>query len=202
MQHAEPFAHADLDGLWRRPARSLDIVLADRARLAASIGAEPRPWRLVMLLAVSAVAATLPYGLVRGGDAWWRIAALYSGSVLLCYPSLQVFGAFLGNRLHPMQGLAMSLLIASVAAFFTLGFFPIVWFLGSTMRAGDWVTHDTASVVLLTVAFFAGAGRFLRCAVGAPALFAKRCAWAMLLAWLCLVAFVTLRMARELELLG
>jgi hypothetical protein len=202
LRLAEPFSAAELGAALRRPSRSFEVVLAGDGRLAASIAAQSAPWRLVAVLAACASVAAVPYGLVRGADAWWRIAALYAGSVLLCVPSLQVFGTFLGSRLQPVQSLALSLLIASIAALFTLGFFPIVWFLGRTMHAGDWITDDSASVALLLVAYVAGLAGFVRCATGASSLLPARGALPPLLVWLCLVTFVTQRMARELGLLG
>jgi hypothetical protein len=197
-----PFAAAELRGVLRDPAQALEIVLAARPRLAASIAAVGRPWPLVAVLALCTTVASLPYGLVLGASAFWKVTVLFGGSVLLCFPSLQVFGAYLGSRLQPVQNLALSLVIASVAALFTLGFAPIAWFLTATMAQGDWIDAHDVSLVLLAAALVAGLGQLTRCVRLEAGLLPNRSSLAVLVAWQALVVFVTLRMARALGLLG
>lgn len=195
---AEPYSTAELRQLLRRPAAAFDLVLARRDRLAATITAGTAAWGLALLLLVCTALASLPYGLVRGADAWWRIGVLFSGAVLLCYPALQVFGAYLGSRMQPAQNLALALVVSSVAALFSLGFFPIVWFLGQTMQVGDWIDADTASVVMLAAALLAGLLQLSRCLVRDASL---RANGLLLLVWQLLVVGVALRLARTLGLL-
>lgn len=197
-----PFDDGELAAVLRRPAQALAVVLAERQRLAASIGSGSAPWRLVLLLLACTALAALPYGLVLGLPAWWKIAALFGGSVLLCYPSLQVFGSYLGSRLQPLQNLALALVIAAVAALFTLGFCPIVWFLQATMRQGDWIDAAKVSVVLLAAALLAGLAQLTHCVALDRTLRPQPTSYGLLLAWQLLVLFVTLRMARALDLLG
>jgi len=199
---AEPFGFADLVGMARSPSRVLDMVLAERPRLAASIALSTAPWTLVAVLVLCTAVASLPYGVVDGWSNAWRVAALYGGSVLLCWPSLQVFGAYLGSSLRPLQNLALSLLIASVAALFSLGFAPIVWFLRATMVNGDWIDGNAVYVVLLAFGLFAGLGQFSRCVAGHRDLRPFGPAGILLLSWQVLVVFVTWRMARALGLVG
>ncbi|MEO6596158.1 MAG: hypothetical protein ABIP94_15530 [Planctomycetota bacterium] len=199
---ATPFATAELRALVRSPSRALDIVLGERQRLAASIAEGSAPYALVAILAACTVLASLPYGLVRGWSFTFRIAAFYGGSVLLCWPSLQVFGAYLGSSLRPLQNLALALLIASVAALFTLGFAPIVWFLQATMADGDWIDADVAYVVLLALGLLAGLGQLGRCVASTKKLRPLRSSWLLLGGWQMLVVFVAWRMARALDLLG
>jgi hypothetical protein len=198
---AEPYSSGELRLLLQNPGRTFDVVLAGRERLAATIGAGRTPWLLVSVLLLCTTLASLPYGIVRGAECWWKIAALLGGSTLLCFPSLQVFGAYLGCRLRPIQNLALALVISSVAALFTLGFCPIVWFLGQTMAVGDWIDADVASLVMLAAALAAGLAQLTRCASTDPSLRANG-SLPLLAVWQLLVAFVALRMARALGLFG
>lgn len=116
---------------------------------------------------------------------------------MLCYPALQVFGAYLGSRLRPSQNLALALVVSGVAALFTLGFAPIVWFLGQTMRAGDSIDTDTASTVMLGAALLAGLVQLSCCATHDRML---RRNGILLIAWQVLVICIALRMARSLNL--
>lgn len=195
-------AVAELHHLLRSPARAVDFVLADHGRLAASIARGQAPLLLSGLLLACSLVASLPYALANGWTVPWRIGALYSGSVLVCWPSLQVFGSFLGIRLHPTQSLQLSLLIAAAASIFTLGFAPIVWFLRATMRSGDWVDVDSMYRVLLVLALLGGIGQLGRCIGTNPALRGLRAAWPLLVAWQGLVLFITWRMARTLGLVA
>lgn len=199
---ALPFASAELRTLRREPARAFEILLTDRERLAATVAAVPRPWSLVAVLLACTALATVPYGVVRGGAAFWKVGALFGGAALLCFPSLQVFSAYLGSRLQPVQNLALSLLVAAVAALFTLGFSPIVWFLDLTMAEGDWIDASSASSVLLAAALTAGLAQLLRCSRLHEGLLPCRGSFGLLLGWQLLLAFVSLRLARSLDLLG
>jgi len=197
-----PFDAPELRAVLRRPARALEVVLAERPRLAASIAAADHSWQLAGILALCTAVASLPYGFVLGAASFWKVAVLYGGSVLLCLPSLHVFGAYLGSHLQPVQNLALSLVVASVAALFTLGFAPVVWFLEATMAQGDWIDAGDASVALLAGALAAGLAQLTRCAGLDRLLLPCRSSRWVLVAWQALVVFVALRMARALDLLG
>ena len=198
---ARPFTTDELRTLLRDPGRTFDVVLARRARLAASIAAPDDLRALVVVLLACTVLAAIPYGLVHGIASWWRIAALFGGSTLLCYPSLQVFGSYLGSELRPAQNAALALLVSSVAALFTLGFSPILWFLGLTMATGDRIDAGTASIVMLALALLAGLAQLSQCLFGDRGLRTGRSV-ALFLFWQLLLLFVALRMARALGLLG
>jgi len=195
---AEPYSITELQLVLRRPGSAFDLVLARRDRLAATITTGSAVWWLALVLLACTALASLPYGFVRGTSAWWKVGVLFSGSVLLCYPALQVFGAYLGSRMQPAQNLALALVVSSVAALFTLGFFPIAWFLGQTMQAGDWIDANVASVVMLGAALLAGLLQLSRCLVRDASL---RTNGLLLAAWQFLVVCVALRMARALDLL-
>ena len=195
------FTDSELRSALRRPAEVLDLVLSRRQRLAASIAEGNNPWLLAALLAVCSVIASVPFGIVRGVGAWWKVAALFGGTALLCFPSLHVFGAFLGGRLRPARNLAFALVIPGVAALFTLGFFPIAWFLAVTMQAGDVIDADKAATAMLAAALLAGLAHVSRCAAQHRSLLANG-SWPLLFAWQCLVVFVAFRLARALALFG
>src|SRR4030095_13036872 len=103
--HAAPFAIAELRTCLVRPQRMLDVVLVERGRLAAGGVAPATPLALAAALRVCAVAFAVPFGLVEGVRRGGHVAMLFLGSVLLCFPSLQVFGSYLGVRLSIAQNL-------------------------------------------------------------------------------------------------
>ena len=193
-----PFSRDELRAALTRPGRALEVALGDGPRLRASIDDGAVPWRLVQLLAACATLAALPYGFVLGASAWWKIATLYAGSMLLCWPSLQVFGTYLGSRRQPMQTLALALTVASTAALFTFGFAPILWFLDVTMASGDRINARDAGTVLLALAFAGGLRHGSRCFSARDEGVPRALSFAI---WLLLVTFVTCRMARTLDLL-
>lgn len=196
---AVPIGDDELRTLLREPGRAFDLLLGNRERLAATIRDDRPPRTLCLALLVATVLASLPFGLVHGGAAAWKIAALLGGSVLLCWPSLQVFASYLGTPLRPAQSLALALTIAAVAALFTLGFAPILWFLRVTMTAGDHIDATDAACGMLALALLAGLWQLARCS-GADARLRNHRSFVLLLVWQLLVVFVAVRMARALAL--
>ena len=120
--------------------------------------------------------------------------------MLLCYPSLQVFGAYLGVQLRPAQCLAIALVIPSAAALFTLGFAPIYWFLQWTMPAidGEW---NLTRIVLLVLSLLLALSHVNRCLYADARLSPLRDSWALWAGWQLLVVFLTWRMAEALGML-
>src|SRR5262245_10390970 len=116
-----------------RPDAVLAIVLAERARLVASVAERAHLRLLASLLVFSSIVFTVPFALVRAPAKAADIAALFLGSTLLCFPSLQVFTSYLAIRLTVAQNLVLALTVPAAAALFTFGFFPIYWFLDTTM---------------------------------------------------------------------
>ena len=205
MPAAAPTAQAIAPDEWRaalqRPGSLLTLVLEQRGRLAATVSdGRGLGWALLALLLCSVVSA-LPYGFVLSPARAWRIAALFVGSLAICYPSLQMFSSYLGSRVPAGSNLLLALCVTAVAGLFTFGFFPIVWFLDATMRQGDLVTAADASVALLAVSLGAGLWQLLRCQQLAAVLTADRGCW-LVRAWMALLVYVTWRMARALELLA
>lgn len=198
---AEPFAREELTATLQRPHRLLDVVLGERQRLAANLrGGIAIPALLGALLTCSFFGA-LPFAAVDGFDRIAHIAALFLGSVLLCYPSLQVFGAYLGIGLHPAQCLAIALVIPSAAALFTLGFAPIYWFLELTMPervAGNNLTR----ILLLVLSLALALSHVNRCLYSDARLTPLRDNWLLWAGWQLLLVFLTWRMAETLGLLS
>ena len=196
---AEPFAPGELHALLRHPGHAFELLLAERERLAATVAGGAPPWSLCLVLLLATALAAVPYGLAQGGAAWWKVAALFGGSTLLCWPSLQVFGAYLGIRRGPANSLALALVIAAVASLFTLGLAPIRWFLELTMQQGDLIDAGTASRGMLALALLAGLLQLGLCTATNGDLRALR-SRGLLLLWSALLLFVTVRMARAIAL--
>lgn len=153
---------------WRNPLAALELVLAAPDRIGASLGAERSLRSLGLLLLAASALFALPYGLVLGLGAWWRVSVLYLGSTLLCLPSLHVCASFVGARLSGSQALVLALLLPAAAGAFTLGFAPIVCFLRWTMENDAAEVPWTAiSRFLLCIGLAAGVIQLWRCFLAA-----------------------------------
>src|SRR5690349_5416788 len=93
-----PFDARELRAAAVRPHRWIDLVLADRARLAKTIAGGDDLLLLSGILLATSVLAALPYGAVLGPHRVLRVAALTLGSVAICFPSLHVFSGYFGCR--------------------------------------------------------------------------------------------------------
>ncbi len=201
----QPFAQHELTDCMRRPHRMLDVVLGERLRLAANLRTGSNVTALVTILLLCSVAFAVPFALIDGLERVAHITLLFLGSVLLCYPSLQVFGSYLGVRMHPAQTLAIALVIPSAAALFTFGFAPIYWFLNFTMPGDgpDGMPSSSAitRVVLLVFSLLLALSHLNRCLFGDSNLKVLRDNWALWVGWQVLLVFLTYRMAESLDLL-
>ena len=99
-REAVPFARADIQQAFQRPHRIIELVLADRDRLTASIVEQRHLAALAALLIFTSCAFAFPYGFVLGWRTFWRIAVLFLGSTGICFPSLLVFSGYLGCRIN------------------------------------------------------------------------------------------------------
>lgn len=195
------FTPAEVRIVFALPHKILEIVLSERDRFAASI-AQGRPigWLVAAMLFTSVLFA-LPYGAVLGSDAFWRVAVLFLGSMLICFPSLHVVSAYIGCKIKVVQNLALALVITCVAAVFSFGFFPILWFLQETMlQESAVVTPQHISILLLAVSLLAGVGHLGRCFYRERVLQPLRASPFMLVTWQFLLVFITYRMSVTLEL--
>ena len=184
-----------------RPHTILEIVLAERGRLVATVCKHSNLTVLVAVMVATSIAFTVPFALVRGPRQAADIAALFLGSTLLCFPSLQVFSSYLGVRATVAQNLALTLLVPSAAALFCFGFFPIYWFLDATMAEGSAVSAGAIAIGLLTVSLVLGLAHLNRCLLVDSALSGLRSSWPLLVGWQSLLVFITYRMAVALQIL-
>lgn len=141
----------------------LELVLSEQERLVKTIATDGNTALLAGALLYAGILFALPYGAVIGIERFWRIAVLFVGSLGICFPSLQVFSAYVGCRIDTRQNLALGLVITCVAALFTFGFFPILWFLEATMLEESVVTPYHISIILLAFSLLAGIGHLFRC---------------------------------------
>ena len=185
----------------RHPQQLLQLVLVQRERLHTSIARDQHLWWLAGSLALGTVLYALPFGAVLGLTKCWRVSALLLGSIAICVPSLHVVGAFIGSRLQLAQTLCLALIVSSVAALFTFGFFPIIWFLSATMEQGSAISASGIAVLLLCIAQAAGVARFLGSQHAVSLLREFKPTFKVLLVgWLGLLLFITGRLAMALEL--
>ncbi len=202
----EPHTESELAAALHWPLQGLSLALADADRIARDIQERAHLGRLVLALLAVSVLFGLPYGFVLGWDSGWRVAALFLGSLAVCFPSLQVFSHFIGLRLGVLQNAALTLVVAAAGAGFTFGFFPILWFFRETVTEGDIVGVHGISRGLLWLAVGAGFLQLLRCLgelrwdwnLGSGGILRHQF---LMAGWLLLLVFVTARMGRALELM-
>ena len=198
----EPFSRDELNRAIWLPLHLLEVVLAERARLVANVTHRRNLGRLALAMLSGSVLFTLPYGAVLAPATFWDIATLFVGSMAICFPSLQVFSAYLGVAISLTQNLVLALIITTASALFCFGFFPIMWFLDSTMGGeGEVVTSQHISIGLLTVSLVAGMSQLNRCLFVDKALRQVQSNPLLLLFWQGLLLFITYRMAHVLEIL-
>jgi hypothetical protein len=197
-----PFSRKELNKTLAMPLRLLEVVLAERGRLVANITGRRDLARLALAMLLGSVLFALPYGAVLSPSRFWDIATLFVGSMVICFPSLLVFSAYLGVAISLTQNLVLALIITTASALFCFGFFPILWFLRSTMADdGGIVTAEHISIGLLTVSLIAGISQLNRCLFVDKALRGVQSSPFLLLIWQGLLIFITYRMATVLEIL-
>ncbi len=204
-----PYESGELDRFWARPLIVFDVVLSAPERIAASLDRERVLGPLVAVMLVAGAAFAIPYGLVHGSDAWWRIAALYLGSTAICLPSLHVFASYVGVRIRVPQTAVLALVLPATASLFTFGFAPILAFLRATMgpeaEAGKEASHvawQTLSVALLWLALLAGIGQLARALAATRRASGGTTLILVLIAWHGVFLYVLARMAEVLGLDG
>lgn len=195
-----PFEATELRAALRRPLVALDVILARKERLVASLGDREAGTLLILMLLLSSVIFTLPFAAVIDPMRAWRVSALYLGSLGICLPSLYVFSAYHGFRVDVLRYLALGLIVPATAALFVFGFFPIHWFLSATMLAdADRIGPSQLALGFLGFALVAGLAHLVRCLS-----IARRFGWigreqALFLAWQALLLFISWRMAIALD---
>ncbi|MFN0007877.1 MAG: hypothetical protein ACKVXR_08205 [Planctomycetota bacterium] len=110
-----------------RLIRSPDLLLAELDG--------PGAARLLAMLALTAIAGHLAYGLVvgsfSGGAQWWAAPSkIVLGTVLcgaICYPSLYIFSTLSGAEVRAKHVLGLLLGLLALTAVFLVGFAPVAW---------------------------------------------------------------------------
>jgi hypothetical protein len=198
-----PFSRLELRGMLRAPLRTVDLILGARGRFAANIAQEHRLPTLLLVLAAATAAFALPFGAVLGLDRFWRVAALLMGALGICVPSLHVFAKYLGAGLSWAQTLALALAATAVTSLFTFAFAPIVAFMRATMTASTSFSWENMAVMLLICAVIAGIGQLIFVLRGESALRRMGSRFGLvLIPWLVLYFFVTVRLATVLGLIA
>ena len=184
------------------PARIVEVLLTDWPRLAKSVAEKRFLGRLGLILLLVSAVASIPYGAVLREDGFWRISAVFVGSLAICFPSLFIFSAYLGCRVDFRQNLVLSLLITSVSAIFSFGFFPILWFLDETMTtAASTIGTREISMALLGIALLAGIVHLMRCMFADTSLTPKGSYSSLIMLWMALLVFISIRMGITLDVL-
>jgi hypothetical protein len=112
-----------------------------------------------------------------------------------------VFGRYVGGGLSLAQTLCISLVATATTSLFTLAFAPIVAFLRATMRFSHDVSWAELAFLLLFGALAAGIGQLFRLLRGDPVLRTRgRSLNFVLIPWLALYLFITVRLAGVLGL--
>ena len=181
------------------PNRLVELVLGNSDRLMSNVTEERHLALLAALLFGASLLFAIPFGAAPPVAAFWKVAALYAGSLTICFPSFYVFGRYLGLGLSLAQSLVVALLVSTVSAIVSFGFFPIVWFIAATTRAGASLDASQLAAFLLGTGLLLGVVHLGRCLRGSAAL---RRHPVMLAGWVCLLAFITWRMAGVLGLVG
>ncbi len=195
-----PLSRSDLKRIQRRPLQAMDVLLAQRDRVIASV-VDGKEWGLVLrIMLFVSLGFALPYGLIENPSRIGHISLLFLGSVLLCLPALHVFSVYMGVSISVMQSSALALWVSAVAALFTFAFAPIVWFLGLTMGDSDGITVSGISMAFLFVSLVAGMSQLMRC-TDALKREGMTVSVPLLIAWQVLLTFIWFRMALLLELL-
>ena len=198
VPEAKAFAVEEIQQIFRSPLASFDLVLAQQARLSQTIRHGERPLLLAMALFFTTLLFSLPFGAVVDISRFWRVALLLLGSLAICLPSLAVFSSYLGGKVDVRQHLSLGLVLTGVAALFTFGFFPVLWFLRVTMADDSVLGVPQLSMVLLIVAQFAGVARLLRVLGNLSGV--GESYRPVIAGWLFLFSFITYRMAVVLDL--
>jgi hypothetical protein len=125
----EPFSSHDLFVVLYKPYLIAELVLGGRERLARNLSNGIGIALLALLLLLASVIAPIPYGLFTPSGSFWKIAALYTGSMAICFPCLHIFTQFMGFRIDLARILGLALVITCVAGLFAFGFAPIIGFI-------------------------------------------------------------------------
>ncbi len=201
----EPLSSSELARSLARPDLAAVHVLGSPERIARTATGDGTLWPLIALLSVVSLVMALPYGALTTPNEFWNIAVLFTGSLLICVPSLLVFLQFLGSNGSLLRDVSFAFMISATAGFFTLGFAPIIWFIDLTTNTGDGslVTPRRLSAFLLALSLALGIVQMTRCLRSSSARERLGGRFLVLIfVWIGLLVFIVWRMAGELGLRG
>ncbi len=206
----EGFSNSEMLRATYFPHLAIEYVIGKRERLAVTVRDGRGLGPLILLLALCALIFSAPFCVLPTVSGPFKFTNLFSGfllftgSMLICFPSLYVFNKFVGFELGLGQSLVMGLVVSAAASIISFGFFPIIWFIGSTTGAGrnSRETLEFISNLLLATAFFMGIIHMSRSFVWSKQLREMTLVNRMVMvAWFMLLSFLTYRMALVLEIL-
>ncbi len=171
-----------------QPLATIDLVLAGPARLADALVEQVQRRKLAVLLLATAALWGVPYAVIASPTAPWSVPVTLLGALLVCLPSLYVFGAYLGLKVTLWQVVALGLITPAVTAVFLFAFGPVLWFFDATTPGG---VAAELGIFLFVAAFLAGSIHVHRCTGEFQPL---------LVAWQFLHWFVSLRLAEHVGL--
>lgn len=198
-----PLSEAELRASFLRPDLAAALVLGSPDRVGRTLAGGLEVGLLMALLTSLSLFATIPYGAASlPAASLWKVTALYTGSLLICLPSLHIFLQFVGITGGLLRNVSLSLVIPASAALFTFGFAPIIWFIDLTTAAGDEsvVTPEGLSGMLLAIALLLGVVQMKRCLTSSNAVRDEGHFGAVTVVWVVLLLFIAWRMAGYLEL--
>jgi len=196
-----PYTLVEVKGATVRLYKAIELILAHPGRLAKNIYDKSQLGALLLLMCLTSLLFAVPYGLILDPQGFWRMLVLFLGSMLICFPSLHIFGDFLGFKIKLEQNLALGFIIASVAAIFSFGFFPIMGFLSLTMPGeASAKTLHILSVAFLITSLAAGIIHYIRIVRLLGSLPPPELFWPVVILWQGLLIFIVVRMGIFLEL--
>ncbi len=199
-EYAPEFERDEIVASFLRPGRMINIILAERKRWASTIATQDHLGPLALLMFTASLVFAIPFGLVVEVSSFWRVPVAFLGSLLICFPSLQVFTAFIGFRVDVKQNLSLALLITSVTGIFTFGFAPILLFLSWTLSDKSQGTIEGLTILFLVVSLLSAIIHLSRVLFGDRRLAPGGAYSALFLLWQMLLIFITVRMCLFLKL--
>lgn len=198
---AVPFSVSEIARGFLLPFLNIEYFLGSRDRLAKSVAQQKNLLLIALLLLFNSLLFAIPYGVIGPIGEFWKIGILFTGPLVICFPSLIVFSSYLGFRLNLPQSLVITLIISCTAAMFSFGFAPIIWFIDYTTTAQS-NSPRQISFIFTLISVILGIVHSNRCFFrGKESLRTSRFFKLLWWFWLLLLVFIYYRMAGLLSLL-
>ena len=182
------------------PWKLIDMVLARRDRIAATMRDETNAGYLILMLLTVSLLFPVPFSLMSDRKTYYDVTLIYTGTLLICFPSLFIFSRYLEIDLSPAQVALVALLISACASILSLGWAPVIWFVKTTQSDGGSLFNEMTdwflwSSLLLGFAHMVRTVHHFRREDPAQMMFKGLVAflWAMLFWWIAAVMARTLK---------